>query len=305
MPAHPKTPPKPRTPRIGFTASPRKWLAHSIVASHIVNGVNLLFPAGERFFVRSVYRYMDQIDDPDLRAQVKGFAGQEGRHANVHERYFEALRGHGYDIDSILEPYERIAYGIIEKRAPAALRLAATVACEHFTAILAEDALTDGVLEHADPALRNLLYWHAVEELEHKAVAFDVLRQVNPSYVLRMAGLFVATVLLGAFWLSATRKLLAQDGVSLLDARRELARIRKEGAKKGSDQVPREIVRDIFWRGIKDYLRPGFHPNDHDHSELVKTTLARLAREGVVDGENDSVDSFPASASRSAEEAAE
>src|SRR5438093_12795425 len=134
--------PKPRTPRVGFTNVPRAWLAKSLVASHIANGVNLLFPAGERFFVRSVHHYMDRITDPGLRAEVKGFAGQEGRHANAHERYFDTLRAHGYDLDAILEPYERIAFGIIEKHSPPALRLAATVASEHFTAILAEDALT-------------------------------------------------------------------------------------------------------------------------------------------------------------------
>jgi len=280
-------PPKPRTPRVGFTGVPRAWLAKSLVASHIANGVNLLFPAGERFFVRSVHHYMDRITDPKLRADVKGFSGQEGRHANAHERYFETLRAHGYDLDAILGPYEHLAYDVIERNTPHALRLAVTVASEHFTAILAEDALTDGVLEHADQSLRQLLYWHAVEELEHKAVAFDVLRAVHPSYALRMAGLFVAAACLGGFWVSATKKLLAQDGMNLREARRELLRLQRDAKKLGGPQVPRSIVRDVFLKGIKDYMRPGFHPHDRDHAALVRKTLERLAAEGVVDGEID------------------
>jgi predicted metal-dependent hydrolase len=285
MPERP--PPRPRTPRIGFSGVPRAWLAGSLVASHIANGVNLLFPAGERFFVRSVHTFMDLITDPALRAEVRGFAGQEGRHANAHERYFDTLRAHGYDVDAILRPYEHLAYEVIEKRAPAALRLAVTVASEHFTAILAEDALTDGALERAHPALRNLLYWHAVEELEHKAVAFDVLRTVRPGYFLRMAGLFVATTLLAGFWFSATRRLLAQDGVTLGAARRQLARLREEAQREraAGRPAPGPIATRVFLRGILAYMRPGFHPHDRDHGALVQRTLARLAVEGVVQGE--------------------
>ncbi len=285
MPDRP--PPTPRTPRIGFTDVPRAWLAGSIVASQIANGVNLLFPAGERFFVRSVHRYLDRIDDPSLRAQVKGFAGQEGRHANAHEKYFDTMRAQGYDVDAILEPYEKLAYERIEKIAPHALRLAVTVAAEHFTAILAEEALTDGALEHAHPAVRQLLYWHAVEELEHKAVAFDVLRTVHPGYLLRMLGLFVATACLAGFWFSATRKLLAQDGVSWKQARREIAELEAEAKreKAAGRPAPKAIGRTVFLNGILGYMRPGFHPHDRDHSELVAETLARLASEGVVESD--------------------
>jgi predicted metal-dependent hydrolase len=227
--------------------------------------------------------YVDQIDDPELLRHVRGFFGQEGRHANAHERFFDTLREQGYDIDAILEPYEKLAYGRLEGQAPPALRLAVTVALEHFTAIMAEDALLHGDLEGAHPVMRQLLEWHAVEELEHKSVAFDVLRKVNPSYAVRIAGLLVATLVLGAFWLDATRKLLAQDGLSLRDARRELAKLRKEAERSGAHTAT-PIVSRVFLRGIREYLRPSFHPTDKDHHRIVQDTLARLTASGVVDG---------------------
>ncbi|HEY8073676.1 MAG TPA: metal-dependent hydrolase, partial [Labilithrix sp.] len=206
-------------------------------------------------------------------------------HANAHEKFFDTMRAQGYDVDAILEPYERLAFERIEKLAPHALSLAVTVAAEHFTAILAEEALTDGELELAHPALRQLLYWHAVEELEHKAVAFDVLRAVHPSYTLRILGLFFATACLAGFWVSATRKLLVQDGMSWDEARRELGKLRaaaKRDAERGLP-APKPILTSVFLRGILEYMKPGFHPHDRDHSELVAKTLARLADEGVVD----------------------
>lgn len=276
--------PTPRTPRLGFGSVPRKWFAGSAAATQVANGVNLLFPAGERFFVRSVKHYLPELEDPELVSQVRGFFGQEGRHAQAHERFFDTLREQGYDVDAILDPYEALAYGKIEKGTSPALRLAVTVALEHFTAILAEDALVGGALQHAHPVMRQLLEWHAVEELEHKSVAFDVLRAVNPSYALRVTGLALATLALGGFWIQATRALLAQDGLSLLDCAREMRALRDTAQQEGQRQVPKPIFRRVFLRGIREYLRPGFHPSDKDHDHFVAATLARLTAEGVVDG---------------------
>lgn len=178
-----------RTPRVSFDDVPRHWLAGSAAATHIANGANLLFPAGERFFVRAVRHYLPELEkDParaELSARVRGFFGQEGRHAQAHERFFDRLRAQGYPIDDFLARYEKVAYGLIERASPPALRLATTVALEHFTAILAEDAIGGGAagLAFAHPAVRQLLEWHALEEIEHKAVAFDVLDADRKSVV--------------------------------------------------------------------------------------------------------------------------
>ncbi len=277
-----------RTPRVDFGGLPRHWFAGSPAATHIANGVNLLFPAGERFFVRSVRRYLPELErDPanaDLAARVRGFFGQEGRHAQAHERFFDTLRAQGYPVDDFLARYEKVAYGFIEKMAPPALSLATTVALEHFTAILAEDALSDrGVagLAHAHPVMRQLLEWHAVEEIEHKAVAFDVLQAVNPSYALRMAGLAMATATLGAFWIAGTRALLRADGLSGMDFLREMKKLRA-AEEKAEGRASEPIVQRVFLRGIRAYLRRDFHPDDVDHRELAAAALVRLESEGVI-----------------------
>jgi predicted metal-dependent hydrolase len=247
-----------------------------------VNGVNLLFPGGERFFVRSVRHYLDRVT-PDLAERVRTlFFAQEGRHAQAHEKLFDAMRVQGYDIDPLLTRYHRIAYDWIEKASPPAVRLSVTVAVEHFTATMAEGALTARSLEPADPEVRHLLEWHAVEELEHKAVAFDVLEQVAPSYALRMIGLIVATVTLGSFWIFATRELLHQDGSSLREAARELRALREAAVDRDERDPHETIVRGVFLRGIREYIRPGFHPMNRDHEKLIAETLSRLATEGFI-----------------------
>ena len=252
----------PRDLDVDFSAVPRRWLADNAAATAIANGVNLLFPYGERFFVRSVKHFLDRVEDPDLRARIKGFFGQEGRHARAHDRFNTVLRAQGYEIDQFLASYERLA-SWLERQTPFELHLAATAAAEHFTAIMAEGAFTRGVLDQCDPRMRELLAWHAAEEIEHKAVAFEVLQQVAPAYAWRIAGLVWSSATLFGFWFWATTTLLRQDGMSW---RAALAMLR---------ELPnRDYVVRVFGRGIREYLRPGFHPNDNDHTELAATWLA-------------------------------
>ena len=185
--------PEPIRPRAfpgRFDASiPKHWFAGSVFATHLANGVNLLFPAGERFFVRSVRAYLEQVkDDPELVEAIRGFSGQEGRHAQAHERFFEILEGQGYAIRPYLEAYERIAYGFIEKVSPPKLRLATTAAAEHFTAVMAENFLLDSEALDLHPVMKELLQWHAAEEIEHRTVAFDVYEHLHGGWALRAFG---------------------------------------------------------------------------------------------------------------------
>jgi predicted metal-dependent hydrolase len=260
----------PRAPIFDFTRVPRRWFGGLALPTHISNGANLLFPMGERFFVRSVRRFEKEIaDDPALLADVRAFYRQEGHHAGTHERYFEALEAQGFSIRPFLRVYRALAYEGLERVTSDELHLAVTAALEHFTAIMAEGALRQRLLDAAHPAMRDLLLWHAAEEIEHKSVAFDVLRRVNPSYGLRMAGLFFATVTLAGFWAAATATLLAQDDALNLGSFRELKRTREA---QGIEE--RSIARDVFWAGIRAYIRPDFHPTQCDNEALARSYLA-------------------------------
>jgi len=261
---------KPRSPRFDFDGVPRHWLGGSAVATHVANGLNLLFPEGERFFVRSVHRYLSRIDDAELREAIRGFSQQEGRHANAHEKYFEALEKQGYRIRGFLRFYTWFTYNVMERIAPPELRLAATAACEHFTATLAKGALGSDVLAHADPTMRALLCWHAVEEIEHKSVAFDVLKHVNPNRALRLAGLYVSGTLLAAFGVGATAMLLRQDRVPLSRVVREIRAL--------GDHNP--FGERVYRSAFRSYARHGFHPNQE--TEDMQLATAYLAQAGMA-----------------------
>lgn len=250
----------PRAFSVDLSAVPRHWMAGHRIPTQIVNGLNLLFPIGERFFVRSVNAYLEELSDPALVAEVKAFFSQEGKHASTHERVNQHLRDQGFQIDGFLRVYRR-GVEAVERMLPPALRLAATAATEQFTAIMAEAAFSSPLLEHADPAMKALLAWHALEEIEHRAVAFDVLTAVSPSYPVRVAGLTIATVMLGAFWAAATVTLLRQDPP-------------RQGAPRWQ-RPPRDqrVLRRVFGRGIREYLRPDFHPRARALEPLAESWL--------------------------------
>ncbi len=259
----------PRHFDVDLSEVPRYWMAGHPVPTHIANGVNLLFPIGERFFVRSVNAYLDQLDDPQLRADVRAFFSQEGRHAHAHDRFNQVLRDQGFEIDGFLERYQALLTRVENALAPE-LRLSVTAATEHFTAILAEGVFTGPILHSAALPMKTLLAWHALEEIEHRSVAFDVLQKVNPSYALRLAGLAIATATLAGFWTWASIMLLRQD----------------EGRKKASRYFSSKdrplIIRRVFLRGIRAYIRKGFHPKDAPLDQLAAAWMNKNLPEEAI-----------------------
>lgn len=249
---------------------PKHWLAGNKFATHVSNGVNVLFPQGERFFVRSVKRFEETIKDPELREQVRGFYAQEGRHAREHERYLDVMREQGFELGPFLTAFGK-AIRFFEDRLPPELGLATTAAAEHFTAIMAASAFGSGDLELAHPVMRDLLKWHAAEEIEHKSVAFDVLMEVDPRYRVRVAGLLFATVFLAAWWTFGAFTLMRQDGVTWASAARDLAAMQE--LRKEQDLYEPSIGRDVFGAGIRAYLKRDFHPWDVDDLHLAADYL--------------------------------
>jgi predicted metal-dependent hydrolase len=261
-----------RRPRFDFEAVPRHWLDGRAVPTAIANGLGLLFPLGERFFLRSVRAHEAQVRDPALREAIRAFLAQEVRHGLEHERFFARLEEQGFEIRSFLAWYEATAFEGIERRAPAWLRLSTTAALEHFTAVFAVRALRgdldgDGI----DETMRSLLLWHACEEIEHKSVAFDVLGAVDGRYLRRLVGLMTGATLLVFFWLAATRHLLRQEpaGARRLD-RAQFRQIRTRNA----------LLDGALFAAALAYARPGFHPDQVDDYALaaqwLETNASRL-----------------------------
>jgi predicted metal-dependent hydrolase len=261
------------TRRISFEESLQAIPKHfstddDLIASHVTAGLSAVFPDGEDFFVRSVRHFRDQIDDPALKRQVAGFIGQEAMHGREHRAFNDRLAELGYPTKQV-ERFTKWGLELRERIAPAKANLAATAALEHFTATLAELVLTDEPTreQFGHPAVRDLFVWHALEESEHKAVAFDVYKAVGGTERMRV---WTMNALRYGFVIG----MFFQVGVSLLFDRATYKRgnLRKSWKKfRKSKVVSREI-----WDQLKDYNRPDFHPDDRDTTELVERWRAEL-----------------------------
>jgi predicted metal-dependent hydrolase len=249
-----------------------------IVMSHVLAVLSSVFPDGEDFFVRSVEAVRDQIDDPKLAEDVEGFIGQESMHGREHRALNARLAELGYPTRAI-GAYVRTLTAFRERHQSELANLAGTAALEHYTATLAETLLGDPAAreELGDGAVRSLLLWHALEEAEHKAVAFDVYRHVGGTERMRVLVMWLTHmtfVLETSIW---TLVSLAMDR----DARRHPGRVLRSFARlRNSPFTKPRAVRQLF-----DYHRRDFHPNDRDTGELVATWRERLfGREGELAG---------------------
>lgn len=263
-----------RAPRFVLTSIPRGWLATDPLASDLVDALSLIFPEGERFFIRSVLHFADAYEnDPELRARVRGFVGQEGRHGHEHDRMNKALAARGHDVERFLATYRRLGYEVFEPRTPPHIRLAMTAALEHMTATLAEVALGTRVLDDAHPELARMLRWHAAEEIEHRAVAFDVLTKVDPRLRTRVAGIVGGGAMLLFFWGLGLATLRSEDRAPIAVTDRLASRRFWNQAGKALPRVARALVR---------YTARDFHP-DEEHIDPVMGERVERAFRVVLD----------------------
>jgi predicted metal-dependent hydrolase len=239
-----------------------------LILSHIAVSLSAVFPDGEDFFVRSVRHYRDQITDPDLKRQVNGFIGQEATHGREHRAFNDRLAELGYPVKKF-ESLTRKGLALRERLRSPASNLAATGALEHFTATLAELVLKSPETRalFGSEAVLNLFLWHALEESEHKAVAFDVYRAVGGSERLRV---FTMKLLRYGFVVGMTAQVIAslltdRDTYRPRKLRRSWRRVR------GAPFMQRPV-----WNQLCEYDRREFHPDDHDTTQLVEEWRAKL-----------------------------
>lgn len=239
---------------------PRHWFANDAFRSTYMNALSCLFPEGERMFMDAVRAHQDKISDEKLLQQIKGFIKQEAIHGHEHSQYNDYLKKWGYPIDRInrIEKAEKIW---MKKWVPKSHRLAITCALEHFTAIMAHQVLTDPqATEGMHTQFKQMWRWHAIEETEHKAVAYDVYQQAVGSYWLRIITMINVTVMFCLRTSLYQAVFLWKDG-KLFHPKTWWKGFEFYFLKPG-------MVRKI-WRDYLDYFRRDFHPWDHDNRELL------------------------------------
>ena len=158
---------------------PRFWLGGDPFKTRFIDAMSTTFPEGERYFISCVRDFRDEVTDPRLLEDIKHFIRQEGQHGIIHDQFNAHLRAQGINVDWLEGLTSKFLFGFMRKYLPKKHTLASTAACEHLTAIMAQTFFErKEVMGTADPRMHAMYTWHAMEEMEHKAVAFDVMQKV-------------------------------------------------------------------------------------------------------------------------------
>jgi len=255
----------PRDRRFGRDATVRRlWHGGRVEATAIYNALSTTFPVGEAFFVESVRKFRDEAP-PRLAEEIKAFTTQEAIHSREHDAFNKRAAKAGYDLSKLEAQVEkRLA---VTRSRPPIVSLAATMALEHFTAILAHQLLANPKhLAGGDVETADLWRWHACEEIEHKGVAYDTWLhatrdwprfkrwKVKAKVMLFITRNFVVDRTAGAL------ELMRQDGITGLDAWRRL--LWYLWVRPG-------MFRMIAGAWFRFFL-PGFHPWNEDDRDLLR-----------------------------------
>ncbi|PVY70017.1 hypothetical protein C8D92_11047 [Tamilnaduibacter salinus] len=260
----------------GFDAkeADTRFFVNTELASAYFEALSIFLTYGEDLVIETARYHRDLIKDPYLKQRVTALIGQEALHSKVHEEWNEVLKAHRFPVTF----YRFLARNVFDhgfRRFPQPMKLSLMAGIEHFTAVLAEFMMKHEAhfFHSEDEKQRALWMWHMLEESEHKDIAYDVFEQLSGNYPLRISGFAMALVTiwflvpLGGVLIPFIRK--PRNLISLSfwkDAKRSLDLI--VGRKDG---VYGSTISHVF-----DYLRPDFHPNDHDTSEYLAYYKERL-----------------------------
>ncbi|NKF24173.1 metal-dependent hydrolase [Solimonas marina] len=239
-------------PQFSWQDVPRYWFGGDPFRTRFFDAMSLLFPEGEKFFIACVRDYRDRITDPELQAQVKDFMYQEGQHGMVHTAFNNHLKSQGIAVDHILERQKHIMFNVFRKRLSKRFTLGQTAAAEHMTALMAHGFFSNGMFADADPRVRAMYAWHAVEEIEHKAVAFDVYTKIaRGGYFTRALSMFQVSLSFPLHVFMIMRHMFKVDGV------KNRLRVWAKGLwwLYGPGGLYPRLLRHYL-----AYYRPGFHP---------------------------------------------
>lgn len=242
------------------------WHKDGPNVTQFMNAMSLLFPAGERMFIDAVRAYRDEIPDPDLKKAATAFIGQEAMHSREHIEYNELMENAGLPAHK-LDQFTWKLLALVKENLPRSMPLAATIALEHYTALMGDMLLRyPEMMEGSQEDYERMWRWHALEETEHKAVAYDVYEKCigrGPrNWVERSGAMVIASAIFWPVLFSFYGQMAAADPKCRAEGwRGHLKMLNYAFAKPG---YLRRMVPDFL-----GYFKYSFHPWQQNNTALL------------------------------------
>jgi len=132
------------------------------------------------------------------------------------------------------------------------------------------------LLAGLDDNIKLLWQWHFMEEIEHRAIAFDIFQHCGGNYIQRSIGYFLAAFFLLIGFSSYFLHMICYDKLYLSKS------FYREAYQFFFGKIG--ILRVLFI-GYLRYLLPRFHPNQNTyfHSFAARTSLLQLIDKQLKD----------------------
>jgi predicted metal-dependent hydrolase len=233
---------------------PRAWHPAGLGPTVFLEALSAMAPVVESFFIDDARRLLPRVADERTRTEGEAFLRQEAAHASMHAAFNRILVRQGVPVEAVAHVVRQ--WLAIVDWTSSDLRSSVAMAGEHLLgeighALLSRPALLAGV----DAGIARLFRWHGYEEVEHKAVLFDVFHAARGrglyTYAVRITGLWIAVALLAVALPAAWYRILASAG------------------EAHAPHVWRGLLRFLFgrdgmlrgcWRALGAYHRRAFHP---------------------------------------------
>ncbi|MGK5550221.1 metal-dependent hydrolase [Actinomadura kijaniata] len=267
-----------RDVRFDWSEVPLHWIPGDPVATHLINVLHLLLPAGEEWFVHVFKQALPHIRDDRLREDVLGFIGQEAVHASSHDQVLDHFLAQGLDVRPFVRQVEFLFQGLLGDRNLTGARgqawlyerVSLIAAIEHFTGVLGDWILNAAALDEAGahPMMLDLLRWHGAEEVEHRHVAHDLFMHLDGSYPARLRAMAETITALTALWRRGHRFLMAADPIVKGRIKGGLHHLRRTGAA-GLTPDGRMVA-----ASVGRYLRRSYSPLNEGSTSQALAYLA-------------------------------
>lgn len=274
----------PRRPRFDFSATPAHWIADDPLASQMLNIMQPITPAPERWFCQAIREALPLIRDERLLEAAVAFIKQEGAHSHGHTLGARRLEELGIDVSSYealldwifgrMLGTDPLGYKLDDPRARLAwlkARLAMVAASEHLTGVIGDWILNAKALDEGpvDPEMLQLYRWHGAEEVEHREVCDAVFRHLSGNVVLRdSAALFMFPLFAGLAWIGAQQLVAGDPSLPYRGVRvRDYLRAARQGRVPALGMLLRRTLR---------YFSPRHDPLDEGSTEQALAYLAGM-----------------------------
>ncbi len=270
---------QPRNVTFDWVNLPTHWVPNEPLVTHTINVLHLLLPEGETWFVDVFTQAIPLIKDDKLRDEVLGFIGQETLHARSHQGVLDHWKTQGIDTDPYVQQVGWMFQKVLGDRdLPAKRRqewlierLSIIAAIEHITAMLGNWALNATALDaaDADPTMLDLLRWHGAEEVEHRAVAFDLFTHLDGRYLRRVRAMLITAPIMLWLWIRGVVFLMRIDpelGGRVKPRWRHYFRASRRRLLPSARQLIRQTL---------NYARPAYHPSQEFSTSQAVAYLAK------------------------------